>query len=117
MLRCWSFPMSDSSVTLDETAKFEEVIRRFEYAWRGPDRPDIESYVPSPRSEHTRLLFELVHVDLDFRLRQGETVRVEHYLERFPDLESDRAALVELIATEYALRCRWRGTTEPGEYF
>jgi tetratricopeptide (TPR) repeat protein len=109
--------MSESSLCPDETAKFEEAVRLFECAWQGSERPDIENFVPVPRSDHTQLLFELVHVDLDLRLRTGEAVLVEHYLERFPDLEGDRDALLELIATEYALRRQWQTAPEPDEYY
>jgi WD40 repeat protein len=109
--------MSHSSAPAAETsAAFEEAVRRFEDAWRGPGRPDIAGFVPPPGAGHTRLLLELVHVDLDLRLRNGEAARVEHYLGRFPDLGGDRAAVVELIAAEYDLRRQWRGAADPGEY-
>src|SRR5262245_29273240 len=98
------------------------VLQRFEEAWRGPARPDLCDFLPAPAPGDTRLLFELVHIDLDFRLRHGEPARVEDYLRRFPELEQDRAALVDLIAAEYALRRCWRaagpqvGPVSPEEY-
>jgi hypothetical protein len=92
----------------------EGILKRFEDAWRGPERPDLESYRPTPRPGNTLLLFELVHIDLDFRLRHGEPARVEQYLERYPGLKQDRAALLELIVAEYTLRRCWQtaGTSE-----
>ena len=56
----------------DLPAEWEEVICRFESAWRGADRPDPERFLPTVQRGRTRLLFELVHVDLDSRLRRGE---------------------------------------------
>lgn len=100
--------MSASSLHDDETAEFDSAVRRFEDAWRGPERPDIANFVQQLGSGQTRLLFELVHVDLDLRLRRGETILVEQYLERFPDLMRDRVALLELIAAEYELRRQWQ---------
>ncbi|HVK18730.1 MAG TPA: protein kinase [Fimbriiglobus sp.] len=109
--------MSDSVFLADEIpAQCEEIIRRFEEAWRGPSRPAIESFLPTPWPGHTRLLVELVHIELDFRLRNGESALVEHYLERFPLLERDRDALLSLIAAEYTLRHRWQGGAETEEY-
>jgi serine/threonine-protein kinase len=109
--------MSERSIPAEETsADFAAAVNRFEEAWRSPERPDIGNFVPAAGSGHTRLLFELVHVDLDLRLRLGEPARVEHYLERFPDLVRDRSAVVELIAAEYALRRQWRGSAAPEEF-
>src|SRR5262249_50708846 len=110
-------PMRDTpSRSGQDQSPFEEVIRRFEKAWRGPLRPDLESYLPTPGPGHAPLLFELVHVDLEFRLRHGEAARVEDYLERHPALGQDRAALVELIAAEYLHRCVWQAEAAPEEY-
>ena len=107
---------SSTSPVADLTAESEAVVRRFESAWRKPGRPDILHYLPTPRAGRTAVLYELVHVDLDLRLRTGEAARVEDYLSRFPDLARDRAAVVELIAAEYALRQQWRGSADPDEY-
>jgi eukaryotic-like serine/threonine-protein kinase len=104
------------SWTADLTAESEAIVRKFESAWRKPGRPDILHYLPTPRAGRTSVLYELVHVDLDLRLRNGESARVEDYLDRFPDLVHDRSAVVDLIAAEYALRRQWRGHAAPDEY-
>src|SRR5262249_9575922 len=52
------------------------------------------------------LLPELVHADLEFRLKAGESVRVEDYLRRYPGLSSDAQILVGLLAAEFTLRRR-----------
>ena len=71
-------------------AEFEDVIGRFEDAWKGPARPEIVAYLPAG-SGHTRLLTELVHVDLEYRLQAGDAARAEDYFTRFPELADDRA--------------------------
>src|SRR5437588_1256624 len=83
--------------------EFEDVIRRFEVAWQGRAQPEILAYLPAGPGR-ARLLTELVHVDLEYRLRAGEAARVEDYLARHPELADDRAALLDLIAAEHELR-------------
>src|SRR5262249_40003625 len=110
-------PMRESVLLTGEfPAESEEVLQRFQEAWEGPEQPDLESYRPTLQPGNTRLLFELVHVDLDFRLRRGEAARVEQYLERYPWLGQDRAALLELIVAEYTLRRCWQGQGDLEEY-
>ena len=101
----------DDSTTLAGSAwdEFEDVIRRFEDAWQGRARPEILAYLPTGAGR-TRLLTELVHVDLEYRLRAGESARVEEYLARYPELTDDRAVMLELIAAEHEFRRR----REPG---
>ena len=99
-------PTTLAGSTWDE---FEDVIRRFEDAWQGRSRPEILAYLPTGAGR-TRLLTELVHVDLEYRLRAGEFARVEEYLARYPELIDDRAVMLELIAAEHEFRRR----REPG---
>src|SRR5215211_3293246 len=97
----------DDSTTLSGSAwgEFEDVIRRFEDAWQGRARPEIVAYLPTGPGR-ARLLAELVHVDLEYRLRAGEAARVEEYLARYPELTDDRVVMLELIAAEHELRRR-----------
>jgi WD40 repeat protein len=97
-------------------AECELVIRRFEDAWHGSARPDIGAYlVPAP-PHPVRLLVELVHIDLEFRLRAGEGARVEEYVGRFPDLGA-LEVLLDLLAAEFALRNRHGAPAAPEEYW
>jgi hypothetical protein len=88
----------------------EQLFDRFEDAWNGPAPPRIEDHLPPPGAPgRLALLIELAHIDLERRLKAGEAARVESYLERFPELAADPAA-VALILRECALRRR----SEPG---
>src|SRR3954470_3031450 len=99
--------MDDSSTPAGGAgAEFEDAIRRFETAWLGPARPEIGAYLPAGGAGHARLLTELVHVDLEYRLRAGEAARVEDYLARYPALADDAEVMLGLIAAEYELRRR-----------
>lgn len=84
----------------------EDAVMRFDEAWRqvGP-RPVIEDYLPTG-GLRSRLLVELVHVELELRLKAGEAVRVEEYLSRYPELSADAVAAVKLIAAELDFRRR-----------
>jgi WD40 repeat protein len=62
------------------------------------------------------LLVELVHVDLDVRLRAGEGVWAEDYIDRFPVLRSPDV-MVDLLAAEYGLRARLRPPVWPEEFW
>jgi len=81
----------------------EDAIDRFEDAWQQGGRPVIDDYLTGDNGD---LLVELVHVDLEYRLKAGEPARVEDYLSRRPELERDRQTLLDLLASEWRLRLR-----------
>jgi serine/threonine-protein kinase len=89
----------------EDWSALEDAVTRFENAWRLKPRPVLDDYVPAG-GLRSRLLLELVHLDLELRLKVGEDARVEEYLARYPDLAGDHAAVLGLIATEYGLRRR-----------
>src|SRR6185437_324822 len=72
--------------------------------YRG-QQPTLEDYLPdSPAA--ALVLVELVHIELEFRLKHGEPVRIEEYLTRYPRLADDAAGVVELVSAEYTIRRR-----------
>src|SRR5438105_7058493 len=87
-------------------AALEDAVKRFENAWRQGLRPGIDDYVPPSAGSPHPLLIELVHTELELRLKAGEPARVEEYLARYPQLAQDRTAVADLIAAEYDLRRR-----------
>ncbi len=92
------------------SAGAETLIRRFEADWLAGRRPGIDAYLGRcPGEGRTALLVELVHAELELRLKAGEPVRVEEYLARYPELANDKAALLDLITAE----CRHRRRREP----
>jgi serine/threonine protein kinase len=87
----------------------KDVVRRFEEERRRRRRREIEDFLPEGEPLRSRALIELVHIDLELRLKEGEVARVEEYLERYPRLAADASGALELIAAEYALRRRRAG--------
>ncbi len=91
--------------------RLKHVLDRFENAWNRGDRPALADYLAAAEAERRLLLIELAHEDLEYRLRSGEPARVEMYLERYPELRGDAAAILDLIALEYDCRRE----SEPGD--
>ncbi|MCI0458902.1 MAG: protein kinase [Gemmataceae bacterium] len=87
----------------------EGLIKAFEDAWQRGQAPAVADFLRTGRAslsdpERRALLVELLHVDLEFRLKAGEPVRVETYLTAHPELAGDRGATLGLIAAEYEQR-------------
>jgi formylglycine-generating enzyme required for sulfatase activity/serine/threonine protein kinase len=85
--------------------RLEPILELFERALSRGERPALEAFVPALQPAPRRaLLAELVHADLEFRLKAAEPARVEDYLTRYPELGSDPDVLLGLIRAEYQVR-------------
>jgi serine/threonine protein kinase len=96
---------------------YERLIQRFEEAWQQGLRPELDDYLPADEVLFKPALVELVHTDLEYRMKAGEAVRVEAYWRRYPDLANDRAAALDLILSEYNLRRHCEAGVAWEEYF
>jgi hypothetical protein len=96
------------STTNGPRASIREEIDRcaeaFQDALNRGQWPSVEDFLPSS-PDAAMVLVELVHVELEFRLKRGERARVEEYLARYPQLAGDAAIVVDLAAAEYEF---WR---------
>jgi predicted ATPase len=97
-------------------SRCEGLIKAFEEAWQRGAAPAIADYLGVDGPERRALLAELIHVELEFRLKAGEPARVETYLQSYPELANDRPAALDLLAAEYALRGRHPGAVRLEEY-
>ena len=52
--------------------ELQQVVARFEEAWEAGQRPTITHFWPAPGVHRLSLLVELVHTDLEYRLKAGE---------------------------------------------
>jgi serine/threonine protein kinase len=100
----------------DSRTSLERAINRFEDAWQHGQTPSVDTYLLDCPEHHDRLLRELVLIDLEYRLKQGEAARVEGYLERFPNLANDRAFMLDFIRREHALRSRSGAAVDWSDY-
>src|SRR5262245_41494484 len=104
------------AVASSDWQRCEEAIKRFEDAWKLGQSPSIDEYLLSDGDVRRALLVELVHIDLEFRLKSGASARVEDYLSKYPDLGEKPSELVDLIAAEYRLRLRHDQDVQFDEY-
>ena len=90
--------------------RLQRIIAGFETSWKRGGRPKLADFLPADDPHREALLVELAHADLEFRIKSGESARVEDYLRKFPSLARDRAAVLGLIRAE----CSFRRRKEPG---
>jgi tetratricopeptide (TPR) repeat protein len=69
------------------------------------ERPAITDHLPCGEPALRRAaLVEMVHEELEWRHKGGESVRVQEYLDRFPELAGDPDAARELVRSVEGLR-------------
>jgi WD40 repeat protein len=106
----------DVARTTDESARLEEIVEGFEGAWQAGPRPDLDAYLPAAGPLRRAVLVELAHADLECRLKVGEPARAEDYLRRYPELADAPDLALDLIRSEYELRCPREGALPLEEY-
>ncbi|QDT48977.1 Serine/threonine-protein kinase PknD [Symmachiella dynata] len=84
----------------------ENLVFRFETAWQEGETPRITDFLPERKDDRWGVLVELVHVDLEFRVKSDNHIRVERYFDQFPEWADHADDAVELIAAEYNFRAR-----------
>src|SRR5262245_38082889 len=72
------------------------------------DSPDcnIEMFLTARPAPDRAELAGLVAIELRHRLSKDRSYRIEHYLQRFPELGSDKERMLDLIYAEYCERRR-----------
>jgi hypothetical protein len=99
-----------------DDARLEDILSGFERAWQHGRRPDLDEYLPKDGPLRQTVLVELIHADLECRLKGGEPARVEEYLRRYPELGADADVVGGLIAAEHEQRRRREPGLDPAEY-
>ena len=106
----------------------EDVIARFEDAWRAGRRPVIDAFLREeaarePASGVRTLAIELVKVDLEYRWRTAQSrgrrtaLKLEAYAGRLPVLGPSARLPLDLISEEYRVRRRFGDAPQIQEYF
>src|ERR1700722_10069811 len=87
------------------------ILDRFDQAWHAGQFPAIDDYLPPPgHPRRMKVLEDLVHIDLECRLKAGKRIRIEDYLSCHPELTQDTGLLLSLLVRE----CELRRRREPG---
>ena len=82
----------------------DSIVERFEAAWTKGGPADIDRFLPGPGPLRRAALRALVHVDLERRCKNGEAVRIESYLKRYPELLAEPSQVLDLILAEFTHR-------------
>jgi formylglycine-generating enzyme required for sulfatase activity len=81
------------------------LAEQFEAAWRASGPANLSVFLrPADPTLRLPLLHELIKTDLEMRCRSNCPLRLEDYLEQFPELGPARALPPELIYEEYRVR-------------
>ncbi len=83
---------------------FENAIANFEREFANGHAPLIERYVDTTDVNSQELFAELLHTELELKIRDGQSARVEAYAERFPQIRTQSKLYQELIYTEFRIR-------------
>ena len=94
-------------LSTDDWDRLQDILDRFEKAWNNvgsEDAIDLRAYLP-PVEDTLRpvALSELIKAELEIRWRRGQTVRIESYINEFPELQVV-GTLPPLIYEEYRVR-------------
>jgi serine/threonine protein kinase len=109
-------PVDSLGMPDPEWYRLQRIIAGFETSWKRGDRPQIGDYLAKDEPRRETLLIELVHAELEFRLKAGESARVEDYLRKYPQLERDPSTVLELIKAERSFRRRREPNLSLGSY-
>src|SRR5262249_22783492 len=107
----------DSSAA--DQARLKELVDRFAAAARDNGAADLGTFLPATGDPLRRpALLALVEADLEARWRRGESILLERYQERYPDLAPGGDWPAALVYEEYRVRhhygdCPSLGTYQP----
>lgn len=79
--------MSDSfdDLSQDQIAKIEEIVARFKAVCRPGTSPRIEEFLRDDQRLRRHLLRELLSVEIQARIQDGDSPTLRDYSERFPE--------------------------------
>src|SRR5271170_6903002 len=80
--------------------RLQVILKDFEVSWQRGQRPVLADYLAREPVARLALLVELIHVELEYRLKAAESIRVETYLESYPELAAHPDTALGLIAEE-----------------
>src|SRR5438105_294662 len=95
--------------------RHDKIISRFEEDWLAGRRAVIDDYLPTG-ADRLPVLIELIHTELELRLKKGQGAWVEQYLLEYPEIGPNRDVVMELLAAEYRHRRQREAGVEFGEY-
>ena len=93
----------DAQIPANDLQQIDSICDRFEADWRAGLRPDLVSYlVEAPPGRKASLFRDLLNLELEYRLQNGELPDARTYDQRFPDF-------ADIVDAAFAMQ-RGRGT-------
>lgn len=102
--------------SVDRSRALEQTLARFEAALRLGQSPRIEEFLPTEPTERRLALIELVHTELEHRLKTGQRRLIGGYLQRFAELGANPDTVAELIVAEYRVVRRLDAAVRAEDY-
>ncbi len=94
----------------------EALYAALETAWQRGDHPTLEDFLPPDEPARGDAIKLLAPMDFEYRFALNPDVRIEDYLQRFPQLDEDLKFLGEFVAWEAELRRGAKQVIDVGEY-
>jgi serine/threonine protein kinase/lipoprotein NlpI len=84
--------------------ELESVVEAFERARSSDPTTELRDFAPEPaHPQYLEIMVELIRADLEFSFQDQRPRPLRHYLDRFPVVLKDRAALTQVAFEEYRL--------------
>lgn len=100
-----------------ERAELESWLLEFDLRWSADRLRARAGELPPTGPLRLSALTEMVKIDLDRQWQRGQRVRVEQYLEAFPELDTANGPALELIGAEVDVRTQFGDRPDPTELF
>ena len=85
-------------------AQVHQIASDYEQSLLADAKVRLESFLRGDGAFRWNLLVELIHTDLEIRLRKGEDVSLSSFIEKYPEIQSSPKDIDSLIKTEL----QWR---------
>lgn len=98
----------------EDLEKIDDICTDFDAAWHKGLNPRIEDFLVGQDDLRSRLLYELLHVELEYRTRFGHVPSIEEYQQRFPGDQAPIAnAFKDSVLASDETLTRGNGTDTP----
>lgn len=95
----------------------QEQMSRLVQAWKEGDPGDLEKFLPPPGDVLRAItLQELIMTDLEMRWQSGQSVSLDYYVGKYPELGAQESLPTKLIFEEYRVRTRYGDGPHLGSY-
>jgi serine/threonine protein kinase len=100
-----SSPPIEGPLGTNDWNQLQSWVGRFEAAWAGSETVDLAAYLPPPGHPlRFQVLQEAIKTDLEMHWKRGQTIGIENYLQRFPELRANPQIIPQLLCEEYRVR-------------